>query len=137
MIAVGRRKTQLDRAAALGADELIIGADSANPVAAVRELTGGRGADVVIEAVGKPETWEWAVNMVRRGGIVNFFGGCPNDSTVDLDTVAAALFRNHLQGQLPSHAGVHPQGARPGMRGDSHGLDLRQSAKSRWRTCSK
>jgi L-iditol 2-dehydrogenase len=86
VIAVGRRKTQLDRADALGADELIIGADSANPVAAVRELTHGRGADVAIEAVGKPQTWEWAVNMVRRGGIVNFFGGCPNDSTVDLDT---------------------------------------------------
>jgi L-iditol 2-dehydrogenase len=86
VIAVGRRKTQLDRAGALGADELIIGADSANPVAAVRELTHGRGADVAIEAVGKPQTWEWAVNMVRRGGIVNFFGGCPNDSTVDLDT---------------------------------------------------
>jgi L-iditol 2-dehydrogenase len=86
VIAVGRRKTQLDRAAALGADELIIGADSANPVAAVRDLTHSRGADVAIEAVGKPQTWEWAVNMVRRGGIVNFFGGCPNDSTVDLDT---------------------------------------------------
>ncbi len=86
VIAVGRRKTQLDRAAALGADELIIGADSANPVAVVRDLTHGRGADVAIEAVGKPQTWEWAVNMVRRGGIVNFFGGCPNDSTVDLDT---------------------------------------------------
>ena len=49
-------------------------------------MTRGRGADVAIEAVGKPQTWEWAVNMVRRGGTVNFFGGCPNDSTVDLDT---------------------------------------------------
>jgi L-iditol 2-dehydrogenase len=86
VIAVGRRKTQLDRAAALGADELIVGADSSNPVVSARDLTRGRGADVAIEAVGKPQTWEWAVNMVRRGGTVNFFGGCPNDSTVDLDT---------------------------------------------------
>ncbi len=86
VIAVGRRKKQLDRAGELGADELIVGADSSNPVATVRDLTRGRGADVAIEAVGKPQTWEWAVNMVRRGGIVNFFGGCPNDSTVDLDT---------------------------------------------------
>ena len=53
---------------------------------AVRDLTHGRGVDIAIEAVGKPETWEWAVNMVRRGGTVNFFGGCPNDSTVSLDT---------------------------------------------------
>jgi L-iditol 2-dehydrogenase len=46
----------------------------------------GRGVDIAIEAVGKPQTWEWAANMVRRGGMVNFFGGCPNDSRVHLDT---------------------------------------------------
>jgi L-iditol 2-dehydrogenase len=86
VIAVGRRKTQMDRAALLGADDLIVGSDEANPVRAIRDLTRGLGADVAIEAVGQPLTWEWAVNMVRRGGTVNFFGGCPNDSTVNLDT---------------------------------------------------
>jgi L-iditol 2-dehydrogenase len=86
VIAVGRRETQLERAAALGADELIVAKDQANPVKATRDLTQGRGVDIAIEAVGKPETWEWAVNMVRRGGTVNFFGGCPNESTVNLDT---------------------------------------------------
>ena len=60
--------------------------DGANPVKSTRELTQGRGVDIAIEAVGKPETWHWAVNMVRRGGTVNFFGGCPNDSQVNLDT---------------------------------------------------
>lgn len=86
VIAVGRRKTQLNRAAALGADDLVVGDDTSNPVQAIRNLTHGRGVDIAIEAVGKPQTWEWAVNMVRRGGTVNFFGGCPNDSTVNLDT---------------------------------------------------
>jgi L-iditol 2-dehydrogenase len=86
VIAVGRRKTQLERAAALGADEVIVAGDDTNPVKAIRDLTHGRGVDIAIEAVGKPQTWEWAVNMVRRGGTVNFFGGCPNDSTVNLDT---------------------------------------------------
>ncbi len=86
VVAVGRRQTQLERAAVLGADELIVGSDESDPVKAVRELTHNRGVDVAIEAVGKPETWEWAANMVRRGGTVNFFGGCPNDSTVHLDT---------------------------------------------------
>jgi len=57
-----------------------------DPARAVRQLTGGRGADVAIEAVGKPETWELAVQMVRRGGVVNFFGGCPSGSQVSLDT---------------------------------------------------
>jgi L-iditol 2-dehydrogenase len=86
VIAVGRRKQQLDRAAALGADDLVVGDDESNPVKTIREMTGGRGVDIAIEAVGKPQTWEWAVNMVRRGGTVNFFGGCPNDSAVHLDT---------------------------------------------------
>jgi len=86
VIAVGRRKTQLDRAASLGADDLIVGADGSDPVAEIRALTHGRGVDVSIEAVGKPTTWQWAVNCLRRGGTVNFFGGCPNDSKVNLDT---------------------------------------------------
>src|SRR5579863_4501575 len=46
VIAVGRRKTQLDRAAALGADELIVG--ESNPVKTIRALTHGRGADIAI-----------------------------------------------------------------------------------------
>jgi L-iditol 2-dehydrogenase len=86
VIAVGRRKTQLDRAAALGADDLIVAGEHSDPVKSIREMTHGRGVDVAIEAVGKPQTWQWAVNMVRRGGTVNFFGGCPNDSKVNLDT---------------------------------------------------
>ena len=86
VVAVGRRKTQLDRAVALGADDLIVGDDDGDPVAQIRAMTHGRGVDVAIEAVGKPQTLHWAVNMVRRGGTVNFFGGCPNDSKVDLDT---------------------------------------------------
>ena len=86
VIAIGRRKTQLDRAAAAGADELISTEHASRPAEIVRQLTGGRGADVAIEAVGNPETWDWAVDMVRRGGTVNFFGGCPNESRVSLDT---------------------------------------------------
>jgi L-iditol 2-dehydrogenase len=86
VVAVGRRQTQLDRAAALGADDLVVGSDHGDPVQAIRKMTRGRGVDVAIEAVGMPQTWQWAVNMVRRGGTVNFFGGCPNDSRVSLDT---------------------------------------------------
>jgi L-iditol 2-dehydrogenase len=86
VIAIGRRKTQLDRAAAMGADELISTATVPLPASMVRQMTNGRGSDIAIEAVGNPETWHWAVDMVRRGGTVNFFGGCPNESRVSLDT---------------------------------------------------
>jgi L-iditol 2-dehydrogenase len=86
VIAVGRRKTQFERAVALGADDCFAPDGHSSPVQAIRALTQGLGVDIAIEAVGKPETWHWAVDMVRRGGTVNFFGGCPNDSRVHLDT---------------------------------------------------
>jgi L-iditol 2-dehydrogenase len=86
VIAVGRRKAQLDRARKLGADECVLSDESNDATAEVKRLTGGRGADVVIEAVGQPEAWEMCVRMLRRGGTVNFFGGCPADSHIALDT---------------------------------------------------
>ena len=86
VIAIGRRQPQLERASRMGADDTVINADGADPVAAVRELTGGRGADVVIEAVGLPEVWQLAVKLLRRGGVVNFFGGCPTGAAVGVDT---------------------------------------------------
>jgi L-iditol 2-dehydrogenase len=86
VLALGRRKTQLDRAAAMGADELLISGEPGETVENVRKLTGGRGADIAIEAVGIPEVWETAARSLRRGGIVNFFGGPPSGTTVELDT---------------------------------------------------
>jgi L-iditol 2-dehydrogenase len=40
----------------------------------------------MIEAVGHPQTWELSTKMVRKGGIVNFFGGCAAGTRVGLDT---------------------------------------------------
>ena len=45
-----------------------------NPQTALAERTDGRGADVVIEAVGGPEAFETALKIVRRGGIVVVVG---------------------------------------------------------------
>jgi L-iditol 2-dehydrogenase len=86
VIAIGRRKTQLDRAARMGADELVISGEPEETVQTVRKLTSNRGADVAIEAVGNPEVWETAAKLLRRGGTVNFFGGCPSESRISLDT---------------------------------------------------
>lgn len=51
-----------------------------------RRTPGGRGADVVVEAIGRPETWRMAVDLARRGGEVLFYGGCPPGSDVTLPT---------------------------------------------------
>ncbi len=86
VIAIARRRAKLEFTTRLGADHIVATEESPDAVDAVRALTGGRGADVVIEAVGLPATWQWAVSMLRRGGVVNFFGGPPSGTHVDLDT---------------------------------------------------
>ena len=80
--AVGRRAEQITHAMQMGADA----GSFENNRDALNELTNGRGADVVIEAVGTPETWQLAVELVRPGGTVNFFGGPPSGARVGLDT---------------------------------------------------
>ena len=86
VIALGRRPGQLERAIRMGADDGVLSDDGPRAVQQVRGLTGGRGVDIAIEAVGLPVAWEMAVKMLRRGGTVNFFGGCPSNSHISLDT---------------------------------------------------
>ncbi len=86
VIALGKRKSQVSAAERLGAYAAFDVSELHNPVSAVRQLTeSGHGADSVIEAVGIPQTWQWAVQMVRRGGTVNLFGGCPRGTHVEFD----------------------------------------------------
>ncbi len=86
VIAVARRLEQVDRAVMMGADEGILMGDPSALISAVRAHTAGRGADIVAEAIGHPDAWELAPQLVRKGGIVNFFGGCPAGTKVSLDT---------------------------------------------------
>jgi L-iditol 2-dehydrogenase len=81
----GRRAPRLEAARRLGAAPVIDVGDGTGLVAKTEKALGGA-ADVVIEAIGKPEAWEAAVRLVRKGGTVNFFGGCPAGTTVSLDT---------------------------------------------------
>lgn len=86
VIALGRRQSQLDRAIRMGAHDALINTDPDTVVREIKNLTGGYGADAVIEAVGNPETWELAVRLLRRGGTAQFFGGCPSDTRITLET---------------------------------------------------
>lgn len=86
VIAVVKRDSQVTAAKHMGAHD-VVQITKDKPIEALRALTeGNRGADVVIEAVGRPEAWEQAIEMVRRGGTVNFFGGCAGGTKVHLDT---------------------------------------------------
>ncbi|MBX5327326.1 MAG: zinc-dependent alcohol dehydrogenase [Candidatus Bathyarchaeia archaeon] len=76
---------RLEFAVGLGADE-VVNAGREEAVKRVRELTDGYGADVVIEAIGQPSTWEQAFKMARKGGTVLEFGGCPPNTEIRVGT---------------------------------------------------
>ncbi|TFF84444.1 alcohol dehydrogenase [Candidatus Thorarchaeota archaeon] len=68
-----------------GADH-VINPNETDPVATVKEITQGYGADVVIEAVGLRKTWEQAVDMTRDAGTTVLFGGAASGTKFELDT---------------------------------------------------
>jgi L-iditol 2-dehydrogenase len=92
-VASDRHELRLAAARHFGAVATVNAADMGDAVgeqvAAVRALTPGeRGASVVIEAVGRAETWQAATRMARRGGQVLLFGGAKVGTTLALDATA-------------------------------------------------
>jgi L-iditol 2-dehydrogenase len=99
VILCGRAPQRLALATQFGADEVVNYAAEPDQAAAVRQLTAaGRGADVAIEAVGRPEVWETTVAMVRKGGQAIFYGGCPQDTQVRFPTKPLHYDQLTLQG---------------------------------------
>jgi L-iditol 2-dehydrogenase len=88
-VITGRSTERLALAHHFGADVVIDVSQMSLPEqreAVLRETGARRGADVVIEAVGTPGTWELAATLARPGGLVNFFGGCAAGTQVSLET---------------------------------------------------
>ncbi|MGA7615924.1 MAG: zinc-binding dehydrogenase [Thermoanaerobaculia bacterium] len=79
---VGRTDEKLDVARSLGADHVINSADTRDVAAVVRQLTGGRGADVVFDLVGTSATMSSAVAMVAKRGRIIFIGYSEDPFTV-------------------------------------------------------
>ena len=84
VLVAGRGEARLKAARQLGASRVID--VTRQNVFETAPSALGPAPDVVIEAVGKPETWEAALKLVRKGGLVNFFGGCPAGQNISLDT---------------------------------------------------
>ncbi len=68
----------------LGADATV-NSGKENVETRIRELTGGHGADVAIEAIGLSATWEQALKLARKGGTVLEFGGCPPGTEIKVN----------------------------------------------------
>src|SRR5215469_10209234 len=87
VIAIVKHDGQVEAARQLGAAHIVQTGSIRKAIQMTRALTPkDRGVDIAIEAVGVPEAWQEAVELVRKGGTVNFFGGCAVGTHVNLDT---------------------------------------------------
>jgi L-iditol 2-dehydrogenase len=85
VVVAGHGAQRLQWAGELGADR-VIDAHAADAGPVIAALNGGHGPDLVIECTGQVEGWADGFARVRRGGRVLFFGGCPVDTTLAVDT---------------------------------------------------
>jgi L-iditol 2-dehydrogenase len=85
VVLIGTRRARLEVGQRLGAD-CTIDATRQDPVAAVKHITQGLGADVVIEASGALAAPQQAVEMVKRGGKILFLGFYSERVTFDLSS---------------------------------------------------
>lgn len=83
VIAVDVDDRKLEWARGFGATHTV-NSRAGDPVEAIRDLTGGNGADVVIEAVGRPETYEQAFYARDLAGTVVLVGVPTPDMRIDL-----------------------------------------------------
>jgi alcohol dehydrogenase len=81
---------RLEMSKRLGAD-VVINYRETDPVQRVMELTGGRGADVAIEALGTQQTFESSLRVLRAGGVLSSLGVYSGKLTLPLDAFAAGL----------------------------------------------
>jgi alcohol dehydrogenase len=86
VVAIDLADTRLEAAKHFGAD-VIVNNSREDPVAIVRSLTDGLGADVAIEAVGMSATFELATELVRPGGHVANIGVHGGSATLHLETL--------------------------------------------------
>jgi 2-desacetyl-2-hydroxyethyl bacteriochlorophyllide A dehydrogenase len=98
VIVVSGNPERLKMAKEICADYIINYHETPDVVAEVRRITGGRGADYVIEAVGTTATYEQAFRMLRRGGKLESFGICGEGDMMQLDPFQFVLNEKKVMG---------------------------------------
>ena len=88
IVAIDLADSRLEAAKRFGAD-VTVNNGTVDPIAVIGELTGGLGADVAIEAVGIPATFELATALVRAGGHVANIGVHGKPATLHLEALWA------------------------------------------------
>jgi S-(hydroxymethyl)glutathione dehydrogenase/alcohol dehydrogenase len=106
IVAVDVHPRKLELARAFGATHAV-DASRDDPVAAIRELTGGRGADYTFEAVGGKKTIEQAYAAVRSGGTCVVIGIGPREESIELNVFMLPVLEKRLLGCWYGGAHVH------------------------------
>jgi len=134
VIAVDISPTRLELAAELGAQHVINAAESNDVIAAIRALTGGRGADLCIEAAGRPETAKQCFAAVRIAGTVVFNGEqpalplSPSEDFIRRDITALGSWYYHFN-EYPAMLDLYRQGLPIGSL-ITHRFPLDQAAEA-------
>jgi alcohol dehydrogenase len=90
VIGVDRLAARLEASHRMGADH-VIDSSRVDPVEEIMRLTGGRGVDVAIEALGTQQTFEACLRVLRPGGTLSSLGVYSTDLTIPLGAFAAGL----------------------------------------------
>jgi len=90
IIGVDMLAGRLEVSKKMGADHVVNPADG-DPVEQIMQLTGGRGVDVAIEALGTQQTFEACLRVLRPGGTLSSLGVYSSDLVIPLDAFAAGL----------------------------------------------
>lgn len=90
IIGVESVPARMDMARSLGADH-VVDFTKSDPVQEILRLTDGRGVDVAIEALGRQETFEGALRVLRPGGTLSSLGVYSSDLKIPLDAFLAGL----------------------------------------------
>ncbi len=95
IIAVESVPERMEMARKMGADH-VIDFSKVDPVDEISRITEGRGVDVAIEALGKKQTFEAALRVLRPGGTLSSLGVYSEDLTIPLDAFSAGLGDNKI-----------------------------------------
>lgn len=99
VILTSRNAQKLALAKSLGADAVVELDTVRSGDDIIRQMTThGHGVEVAIEAVGRPELWELAVTLIRKGGTAILFGGCEPGTSIRIETKALHYGERKLVG---------------------------------------
>ena len=114
IIAVDLEESRLTKAKELGAD-IGLRADAVDVQAEVRNLTGGRGADVVLEVVGVASTVNTAIACCRKGGSITLVGNLSPKVEMPLQAIVTKELTIHgscaSRGEIPACIDLLNRGA--------------------------